>query len=61
MVGGDRLAYDGDNSWYEYDAENGYYDDGDDFLDLGDNNYYNFASGYGGNDKIIGGTYLLRQ
>ena len=30
-------------------------DDGDDLLDLGDGNYYNFAFGNAGNDKIIGG------
>ena len=29
--------------------------DGDDFLDLGDGNYANYAFGNGGNDKIIGG------
>lgn len=36
-------------------AEHNTADDGDDLLDLGDNNYSNFAFGNAGNDKIIGG------
>lgn len=61
LVGGDVLNYDAANDWFEYDAENGDFDDGDDFLDAGDGNYVNFISGYGGNDKLIGGTYLYGQ
>lgn len=35
---------------------------GDDFIDLGDNNYVNYGFGGGGNDKIIGGgLYTLDQ
>lgn len=60
LVGGDDIAF--ENSIPVYDSTIGAIDDGDDFLDLGDNNYANFASGNGGNDKIIGGgNFEVRQ
>lgn len=53
LVGGDEVEF--FMSAAVYDSEIGAIEDGDDFLDLGDNNFANFASGNGGNDKIIGG------